>query len=927
MRFFTNKKVLFKLIVALCICLTIMNFGMAPISKAESKVAAIGGTLLNPIVDLLLGLGDAIMNILQKQIMGIDAAITIDTTTGILVTILSVIVGIIVAALVIAAVAAFATILPAILGFVAAGLTSGVATMVIAGVSIMASYNVISGACLPDVTVLPTYHISPEEIFRGEIVLFGVNVFNPKEVYVDISLKDSDGNVIDQKDQILLTEWNKKKSDGTYANADRNNGYEVERYYYFKDGNTSNTSDDNIILTSVNNSAYELKNVISRWYYTIRNIAIVVLMLVLLYIGIRILLGTVASEKAKYKQMLADWLVAMCLIFLMQYIMVFANTLVDKITIMLSSVSDKQGHYELISDAPDKLINKVEELGYNKDIDGDGSPDVIKGKDICWNTNLMGKMRLEAQEQNGDSAFIGYGICFAALVIMTLAFIFTYLKRLLYMMFLTIIAPFVAMTYPLDKINDGQAQAFNMWLKEYIFNLLIQPFHLLLYTILISMAFDLSGTNIIYSLVAIGFMMPAEKFLRNMFGFNKASTPGFLDGAAGAAMTIAGIKSLANFASKGSKGNKDGNNSSNKDNNKPKEISDRGANSGMSTENLYSSLADEEGLEDNNNQQLNGGQDNTEETNEEEERKRKALEQYYAEGYKQNTNGEYFNPWLDEYDPDYDPTKDASYAEQQESQPNPPIIEQPQPRATEQQESEKQKLKFSKRKYAKARLKNGVRNIANEFRLKNLTKNAGNALNSAAALGLGATGAAIGISAGIASGSLKDASQYAAGGAFAGSTIGKGVSARIVSGTSNSVNTAKGKHEEALQEMYGSEYSQYLKEQADEKFMKDPDIRKMYQREFDLKSKKDIDAVMESAKEYRKYGITDDKVIMKAMKLQTSNPHDRADKEKIAAAKLATTSKSLKDLETNMKRFSSTPGMKKATAERMERYVKQINNL
>ena len=46
------------------------------------------------------------------------------------------------------------------------------------------------------------------------------------------------------------------------------------------------------------------------------------------------------------------------------------------------------------------------------------------------------------------------------------------------------IAPFVALTYPIDKLNDGQAQGFNKWLKEYIFNLLIQPMHLLLYTIL-----------------------------------------------------------------------------------------------------------------------------------------------------------------------------------------------------------------------------------------------------------------------------------------------------------------------------------------------------------------------------------------------------------------------------------------------------------
>ena len=38
---------------------------------------------------------------------------------------------------------------------------------------------------------------------------------------------------------------------------------------------------------------------------------------------------------------------------------------------------------------------------------------------------------------------------------------------------------------PIDKLNDGQAQAFNMWLKEFIFNILIQPFHLLIYMVFI----------------------------------------------------------------------------------------------------------------------------------------------------------------------------------------------------------------------------------------------------------------------------------------------------------------------------------------------------------------------------------------------------------------------------------------------------------
>ena len=116
---------------------------------------------------------------------------------------------------------------------------------------------------------------------------------------------------------------------------------------------------------------------------------------------------------------------------------------------------------------------------------------------FIWPTNLMGKARMEVQiEPEGmtsDDLLIrqfGYTLIFVALVIYTIMFLFRYLKRLLMLTFLTIIAPFVAMTYPLDKLNDGNAQAFNMWLKEYIFNLLIQPVHLVLYTVLIGSAMD-----------------------------------------------------------------------------------------------------------------------------------------------------------------------------------------------------------------------------------------------------------------------------------------------------------------------------------------------------------------------------------------------------------------------------------------------------
>ena len=112
------------------------------------------------------------------------------------------------------------------------------------------------------------------------------------------------------------------------------------------------------------------------------------------------------------------------------------------------------------------------------------------------------------------------------------------------------VAPLVAMTYPIDKITDGKAQAFNTWLREYIFNLMIQPLHLLLYTLLISSAFKLASQNALYAIVAIGFMIPAEKLLRRFFGFEKAKTPGLLGGAAGAALTMTGLQKMIRFGSK-----------------------------------------------------------------------------------------------------------------------------------------------------------------------------------------------------------------------------------------------------------------------------------------------------------------------------------------------------------------------------------------
>lgn len=52
---------------------------------------------------------------------------------------------------------------------------------------------------------------------------------------------------------------------------------------------------------------------------------------------------------------------------------------------------------------------------------------------------------------------IGYLIIYIILIVFTAMFTIRYMKRVIYVAFLTLMAPLVAMTYPLDKIRDRKS--------------------------------------------------------------------------------------------------------------------------------------------------------------------------------------------------------------------------------------------------------------------------------------------------------------------------------------------------------------------------------------------------------------------------------------------------------------------------------------
>ena len=285
----------------------------------------------------------------------------------------------------------------------------------------------------------------------------------------------------------------------------------------------------------------QLKSVISSWYITLRNIAIVGLLSVLIYIGIRIVISSSNNDKAKYKQFFMDWLVALCLIFFMHYIMSFMMTITDSITSMLAS-SDSASEYQ----AKEVLVQFED--------DNDKS----QAGNTYMYTSFAGVARMRLQ-YDGTATKLGYMTLYVAFVGYTVYFSLVYLKRILYLAFFTMIAPLVALTYPIDKMKDGRAQAFNFWFKEYVFYSLLQPLHLLLYTVFVSSAISLASKNMIYAIVAMAFIVPAEKIVKNMFGI-KGQTENGIGGFAGGAVAGTLFSNLRKMPKSpaGEKGNSNG---------------------------------------------------------------------------------------------------------------------------------------------------------------------------------------------------------------------------------------------------------------------------------------------------------------------------------------------------------------------------------
>ena len=124
--------------------------------------------------------------------------------------------------------------------------------------------------------------------------------------------------------------------------------------------------------------------------------------------GIRIVISSSAGDKAKYKQTFMDWLIALCLIFFLHYIMAFTMTIADQVTSVLGGDENPDGTISQL------VINITDGNNGNK----------------TFGSNFINVARTKTQFGNVHGK-VGYTIMYVAFTAYTVYFVIVYMKRLI----------------------------------------------------------------------------------------------------------------------------------------------------------------------------------------------------------------------------------------------------------------------------------------------------------------------------------------------------------------------------------------------------------------------------------------------------------------------------------------------------------------
>ena len=233
-----------------------------------------------------------------------------------------------------------------------------------------------------------------------------------------------------------------------------------------------------------------IRTTVSVWYTSFRNLVIIALAIIIIYIGIRMALSTIPNDKAKYKTMMIGWVQALVIVLVVHFIMILIINTNNSLVALLEKAS--QDMMTANGWVEDSIYETIRTRAY----------------DLRLSVGLSGT------------------IMYVALVIIWVKFLWVYIKRAFTILILVIIAPFIGAKYAIDSARGKKGSSFSSWLYDFTLNVLLQTVHAIVYTVLMTAAINFAFSSIvgyIIALVFMNFMLDADDIFRSIFNFESKS--------------------------------------------------------------------------------------------------------------------------------------------------------------------------------------------------------------------------------------------------------------------------------------------------------------------------------------------------------------------------------------------------------------------
>lgn len=233
---------------------------------------------------------------------------------------------------------------------------------------------------------------------------------------------------------------------------------------------------------------YTLRKNLAYIYIVLRNFSIAAMLFVIMYMAIRMVMSNLAPQKAKYNKMLTSWFVGLCIILfihIFMYMVLFVN---------------------------DTLINIFLEQNTNV-------ASQIVGIDDDALT-LYDAIRTKAYSWDFYDGLVGL-ILYIVEIYFLLKFLFIYLKRMISIYVLGLYGSIIGLRYAIDKSSGRRSKNnFSRWMKDFIFNVLLQTIHALVYLVFMAVSLKIaltSASGIIVAFIVLKFMLEADKIFMRIF--------------------------------------------------------------------------------------------------------------------------------------------------------------------------------------------------------------------------------------------------------------------------------------------------------------------------------------------------------------------------------------------------------------------------